>query len=65
VETANGPAQQARLQPDDIIVSVNGVELQNPADLAALDPNLPVNRAIPVLVVHEGRQSFYTIRIAE
>jgi serine protease Do len=65
VETVKGPAQQAKLQPDDIIVSVNGVELQSPADLTALEPNLPVNRAIPVLVVHEGRQSFYTIRIAE
>lgn len=63
VESVTGAAQQARLQPGDIIVSLNGVELNSPADLAELEPNLPVDRPLPVLVVRDERQTFFTIRI--
>ena len=63
VESVTGAAQQARLQPGDIIVSLNGVELNSPADLAELEPNLPIDRPLPVLVVRDERQTFFTIRI--
>jgi len=63
VESVRGAAQQARLQPGDIIVSLNGVELNSAEDLVALEPNLPVDRPLPVLVVREERQTFFTIRI--
>ncbi|HTQ99696.1 MAG TPA: PDZ domain-containing protein, partial [Candidatus Acidoferrum sp.] len=63
VERVSGPAKTARLQAGDIIVSINGVSLNSSKELAALEPKLPVNRPLPVLVVREGQQSFLTIRI--
>ena len=63
VESVRGAAQQARLQPGDIIVSLNGVELNSPEELVALEPNLPVDRPLPVLVVRDERQTFFTVRI--
>jgi serine protease Do len=65
VESVSGPAQEARLQPGDIIVSLNGVDLHTPAELATLESSLPVNRPLPVLVVRDERQTFFTIRINE
>ncbi|MES2604612.1 MAG: Do family serine endopeptidase, partial [Pseudomonadota bacterium] len=59
VDSVTGPAQEARLQPGDIIVSLNGVELNAPADLAALELTLPIDRPLPVLVVREQRQTFF------
>jgi S1-C subfamily serine protease len=63
VESVRGAAQQARLQPGDIIVSLNGVELNSPEELDALEPKLPVDRPLPVLVVRDERQTFFTVRI--
>ncbi len=63
VESVRGAAQQARLQPGDIIVSLNGVELNSPEELVALESNLPVDRPLPVLVVRDERQTFFTVRI--
>jgi len=65
VETVTGAAEQARLQKGDILLSLNGVDLNTPEDLVELEPNLPINRPLPVLVVREGRQTFFTIRLEE
>jgi serine protease Do len=65
VEAVTGAAEQARLQKGDIMLSLNGVDLNTPEDLAELEPNLPFNRPLPVLVVREGRQTFFTIRLEE
>ncbi len=65
VENVTGAAEQARLQKGDILLSLNGVDLNTPEDLAELEPNLPFNRPLPVLVVREGRQTFFTIRLEE
>lgn len=65
VETVTGPAQEARLQPGDIIVSLNGIDLHTPAELATLESSLPIDRPLPVLVVREQRQTFFTIRLSE
>lgn len=65
VESADGAAAEARLQPGDIIISINGQEISSQAVLDELAPALPVDRAIPVLVVRGEAQSFFTLRIVE
>lgn len=65
VETAEAAAADARIQPGDIIISINGREISSQAELDELAPELPVDRAIPVLVVRGEAQSFFTLRIVE
>lgn len=63
VQKASGVAKAARLQAGDIIVSIGGQTLNTPQDLARLESILPPNRPLPVLVVRDGQQSFFTLRI--
>jgi serine protease Do len=65
VESVRGAAEAARLLPGDIILTLNGIELNSPEDLAALEPNLPADKPLPVLVLRDRGQTFFTIRIGE
>jgi serine protease Do len=66
VERVGGPAQAAKLQAGDIIVSLNGVALNSAKDLADLEPKLPARRQLPVLVVRGNNMpTYFTIRIEE
>ncbi len=66
VERVGGPAQAAKLQPGDIIVSINGVALNSAKDLADLEPKLPARRQLPVLVMRgDNMPNYFTIRIDE
>jgi serine protease Do len=63
VEEATGAAARAGLQPGDIVIAVNNVELDTPEELFALEPTLPTDRVLPVLVSRGARQSFFTIEL--
>jgi serine protease Do len=65
VESAEGAAAEARIQPGDIIISINGQDISSQAELGALALELPMDRAIPVLVVRGEAQNFFTLRIIE
>lgn len=65
VEEATGAAAAAGLQPGDVVIALNNVELDTPEDLVALEPTLPVDRVLPVLVSRGDRQSFFTIELDE
>jgi len=65
VDEAEGIASDAGISPGDIIITLNSVELNTPEDLARLLPELPTDRALPVLVARGERQSFYTIRLPQ
>jgi len=65
VEVAEGIASDAGIRTGDIIITLNNVELNTPEDLARLAPELPLDRALPVLVARGERQSFYTIRLPQ
>jgi len=65
VEEAEGVAGEAGLRAGDVIISLNNVELNTADDLARLVPELPTDRALPVLVARGERQSFFTIRLPE
>lgn len=63
VEEASGAAAAAGIQPGDVIVTLNNVGLDTPAELAQLEPTLPTDRVLPVLVARGERQSFFTIKL--
>lgn len=65
VEVAEGIASDAGIRAGDIIITLNNVMLNTPEDLARLAPELPLDRALPVLVARGERQSFYTIRLPQ
>ena len=65
VEAATAAAAEARIQPGDIIISINGQEISSQAELDELARVLPVGRAIPVLVMRGEAQNFFTLRILE
>jgi serine protease Do len=65
VEQVDGIAKAAGIQTGDIIITLNGLEIDTAADLNRIASQLPVNRALPVLIARRDRQSFFTIRITE
>ena len=56
-------AQTAGLQVGDIILSLNGRNLDSLADLSEINNSLPVGSPLPLLVERDGQQSFFTIMI--
>lgn len=56
-------AERAGLQAGDIILSLNGRELDSIADLAEIDASLPADSPLPLLVERNGLQSFFTIML--
>jgi len=65
IQTAEGPAEEARLQPGDVIITLNSEAVGSQEELDQLAARLPADRALPVLVARGQRQTFFTIRIDE
>jgi serine protease Do len=56
-------AQRAGLQEGDILLSLNGRDLESLSDLAEIDASLPVDSPLPLLVERDGQQSFFTLML--
>jgi len=56
-------AERAGLQAGDIILSLNGRDLDSLADLAKINASLPTDSPLPLLVERDGQQSFFTIML--
>lgn len=56
-------AERAGLQAGDIILSLNGRDLDSLADLAEINASLPTDSPLPLLVERDGQQSFFTIML--
>lgn len=65
VQEVEGAAAEAGIQVGDIIITLNGVDLDSAEDLAGLEAILPLNRVLPVLVARGEAQSFFTIKLSE
>ena len=62
-EVTGRVAERAGLQEGDIILSLNGRELESIADLTEIDASLPADSPLPLLVERNGLQSFFTIML--
>jgi serine protease Do len=65
VEQVEGIGAAAGLMQGDVIVSLNNVDILSAEDLERVSEQLPVNKALPVLVAREDQLSFLTLRIPE
>jgi len=65
VEKVDGIAATAGLMPGDVIVSLNNVDIFSAEDLERTADELPVNKALPILVAREEQLSYLTLRIPE
>lgn len=59
----SGPAAFAGIRPGDMILSLDNQDIENAKQLADISKDLPVNKAIPVLVQRNGGAQFLAIKI--
>lgn len=64
-EVNYGAARNAGIRPHDVISSINNQAIHSLADFNSVVKSLPNNRAIPVLIIREGRPSFVVIKLKE
>ncbi len=62
-EVTGEVAEKAGLQEGDIILSLNGRDIDSMADLAEINASLPADSPLPMLVERDGQQSFFTIML--
>ena len=62
-EVTGTVAEKAGLQKGDIILSLNGRDLDSINDLTEINASLPANSPLPLLVERDGQQSFFTIML--
>ena len=60
---AGSPAQEAGLQPGDVVVTLNRKDVDDVASFEALVQSLPTGKSFPVLVQRDGSSVFRAIRI--
>src|SRR5690242_7620446 len=63
VQTAS-PAAKAGLQPDDVIVAMNGKPLRDPAELGSMVTALPPGRKVRLQVFRAGKTSHVSAVLA-
>ena len=61
----DGPADQAGLEPEDVIVKVAEREVQTSWDLRAVIANTPPHQEVPIKVVRKGKVLELSVTLAE
>ena len=64
VPSNGGPAAQAGIRQDDVIVRFNGTEVDARRDLTLAVAEAPTGRQVPVIVIREGQQVRLSVVIA-
>ncbi len=59
----DSPAQKAGLRSGDIILQFNGQPVYNATDLPAMVSLLPPGKVVPVVVMRDGKQQSFQVRI--
>jgi S1-C subfamily serine protease len=60
----SGPAQEAGLEADDVILELSGAPVASPADLASLADRVDPGGSAPLLVIRGGRSQTLRLRPA-
>jgi S1-C subfamily serine protease len=63
--TPNSPAASARLQVGDIIVKVDGTEIEGDDHLVNLISLLPIDRQIAIMLYRDGKPLTLTARVGD
>jgi serine protease Do len=61
--TEDSPAGKAGLKEGDVIVTFDGKPVEGPRTLPALVANTPVGRAVPVVVLRDGKRQTVTVTV--
>lgn len=61
----DSPADKAKMQPYDLIVSLNKIKVENTADLSKAVASTPINKSVPVDVIRNGKKKTLKIKIGK
>ena len=61
----SGPAAEAGILPEDVIVEVDGREIETGSDLTMTVANLPPGKTIPIVLVRKGEIKRLEVTLAE
>jgi serine protease Do len=61
----DSPAEEAKLQVGDIVVSFNGKEIEQSSSLPPVVGSTPVGKKVPVKVMREGRSQTLWVQLGE
>lgn len=62
-DVPDGPAKEAGIQTNDIIVRFDGVEVEDTRELVRIVGNSPVGKEVPVVVMRDGRTETLTVTL--
>ncbi|MEO0677923.1 MAG: Do family serine endopeptidase [Pseudomonadota bacterium] len=62
-DVPEGPAREAGMETNDIIVRFDGVEIEDTRELVRIVGNSPVGKEVPVVVLRDGRTETLTVTL--
>ncbi|MEM1038217.1 MAG: Do family serine endopeptidase [Pseudomonadota bacterium] len=62
-DVPDGPAKDAGMETNDIIVRFDGVEIEDTRELVRIVGNSPVGKEVPVVVLRDGRTETLTVTL--
>lgn len=57
------PSEQAGLQEDDILLSVNGENITANTNIECMLSSLPLNKSVPILVMRDGKNMNFNVKV--
>ncbi len=61
----NSPAEEAKLQVGDIVISFNGKEVERSSSLPPVVGSTPVGKKVPIKVMRQGRSQTLWVKLGE
>jgi PDZ domain-containing protein len=59
----NGPAKAAGIEPDDVIVKVDGMDVKECRDLPRIVADTPAGKDVAVTIIREGKELTKTVKV--